>query len=76
MMIDIINKMCEDGSIKALHQAGFISQRLFTYKSTYNHFAELMKKDYSFTEAVAKTSEDCRLTRKTVYQIIRTLHAK
>ncbi len=73
MMIETINKLCSDGIIKELHQAGFISQKLFTYKNTYNYFAKLIIDDYSFTDAVKKTAKDCKLHTKTVYQIIKTL---
>lgn len=77
MMIDFINKMCEDGTIKKLHQAGFVSQKLFTYKAVYNHFGLLMKeKDYSFTEAVHKTASDFKLNKKTVYEVIKVLNGK
>lgn len=74
MMIEVINKMCEDGTIKKLHRAGFISQKLFTYKSIYNHFAKLIKEEHPFTEAVHKTSAECKVTVRTVYKVIKTFN--
>ena len=74
MMIEVINRMCEDGTIKKLHQAGFISQKLFTYKSAYNHFANLIKNEYAFTEAIHKTATECKITVRTMYRIIATFN--
>lgn len=71
-MIDILNKMYSDGSLRKLYEAGFVTQRALTYRIVYINYLELKEKNVKTDAAATKLSTTYSITKRTVYKIIKT----
>ena len=70
-MIEILNRLYSDKTMQKLYEAGFVTQRAFTYRATYLYYDQQRKVGYSVSEAVEKTAQACRVKVRTIYKIIK-----
>lgn len=74
-MIEILNKLYDDGSFKKLIGAGLLSQRAATYRAVYLHYCKMIEDGDSVVDAVKKTCEKLKVGQTTVYKSIKIMKA-
>jgi len=74
MIIDIINKLDQNGYMKFLCEAGLLAPKIFLYRDLYN-LVEIQKKLYAeeHKDAVRIVANKIRVSRVTVYKAIKIM---
>lgn len=73
MMLEFINKLHADKTLKKLFEAGFLNQKAFIYRTTYIYFDQQVRTGMKVSAAVDKTSAMTKMTPRTIYKIIKIM---
>ena len=72
-MIDLINRMEADGSLKRLINAGLMSYKICFHKQLYEHYFRAVKSGVASNKAAIDTSIEFRISKRSVWRAVKTM---
>ncbi len=75
-MIELLNKLETDGTLKRLLDAGFISYKVCFHKQLYEHWNRNVIGGMKSNEAALSTSVEFNITKGTVWKAIKSMQQK
>ena len=77
MDIHLVNKYYDDGTLKAMHETGFLSAKIFLYRDIYIYVdSKIKEQNISQEKATLMASVQFSISRRTVYKAIYKLKPK
>lgn len=72
-MLEVINKLHDNGIIKELYVRGLVSSKLLDYRNIVNYLNAQIKQGIDKTQAITNTADHNRCSEGKVYRAMRAM---